>query len=155
MSPLPTNLGKHLNLGSRKPLLTNSLRHLPESGELALGSWERVSWPCPLKAAALRKVVPAPCMGNTVVLYLMAKSQVRQLRGCDKKAGPAPPGAAALGRVGLLPWLGSTVELVALEVWVEVSQPWWHENKGMRTCLLLMATLGDLARAVLGSSPWR
>lgn len=73
------------------------------------------------------------------------------LRVCEWESWPSPSVAAALGRVGPVPLLDSAVG-VALEAWVQASQPRGHGDRGL--CLLLMIVLDDLARAVLKSSLW-
>lgn len=57
---------------------------------------EQMSWPYASPALALRKVGPAPHLGNIVELVLMAQSRVSKLW----TVWPSPSQAAALGKVG-------------------------------------------------------
>ena len=45
-----------------------SPHHLQQVRDLALGSWEQESWPCPLLTAGLGRAIPAPHLGSTAEL---------------------------------------------------------------------------------------
>lgn len=59
------------------PTLTPALYHLWQSGQLALGAQEWVSWrPCLLLSAALGRAVPVSCVGSLVELASVEGAQV-------------------------------------------------------------------------------
>ena len=89
--------------------------HLQDLGELAL----------PPIGCSIQRAGPAPCLGNTVELALMLKARLSQPQGHLESRRDCLQ-AAAHERVGLVPLLSSTV---ALEVWVQVSQPQRHESR--------------------------
>jgi hypothetical protein len=74
--------------------------HLRQSGMPTLESQGRVSWPCPLLAAAFYRMGPVSCLGNTVELALTVKAQVSLSRGCEY--WPSPRRLQHLGDWALL-----------------------------------------------------
>jgi hypothetical protein len=94
------------------------LQQAEELVQRRVGEWG--SCLCSSPTAILRRVSPVLHLGSTVKLTLMAKAQVRWLRGCGVGELSQPlTGCGTLKRGPTSP-LGNTVEL-ALVLWVEVS----------------------------------
>lgn len=75
---------------------------------------------------AFHRAGPAPHVGDTVELALMAKVWVSQPRGCARyRAGPAPCKLSSLWKSGPPTLLLGRTEELSLEVGVRVS---WSED---------------------------
>lgn len=176
------NNQRKLNSSLENKLLSSlSPYHFWRMRETAWGSKEWESWPCPLLAAAHRRIGPVPHLGIIVELTALAGIKVNQPWGCEnRRADPtslschvvsgwgkeAPP--CHLWQVGDLvwrPWKWESWPCPSPTTALRRAGPVPHLSKIVELALVvwvqvswpcswLSAALGEVARSALECSPW-